>query len=161
MTMLDKFKPTKHEGQRRMPRGEIDGGPFAEVQAKTNPSLRPVHVEEYADEAKRAAQRYLDQVAQNEVLKEDADGWRHRCMVRDVQIEQLQQTNAALVAELDRHKQTLAVIRSHYDIAGKILLDGLTAITDLGGEQRRAKIDVPAMTEAIAEPEADLGPVVS
>jgi septal ring factor EnvC (AmiA/AmiB activator) len=148
MTLLEHFKPKPQNGQPRMPRG-----PQLPQSPPSAPPPRP-RVEEYADEAKRAAQRYLDQVTELEVLKEEADAWRNRCSVLEMQITELRAEQQRLVAELDEHKAAIAVISSQYAIASKIFLEGVNTIAQLGASPS-PNVNMAAMAAAIAEKPSD------
>jgi chromosome segregation ATPase len=143
MTMLEHFMPKRErEGQSRLPRAaSVEAAPVRRM---------PTH-EEYSDEAKKAAQRYLDQVAHIETLSDELEGWRNRAMIAETQIEHCRAREAELTAELDKYKQTLAVISAQYTTASKILLDGMATIDRL--EHVKAKISMPALAAAIAENE--------
>jgi chromosome segregation ATPase len=118
-------------------------------QVATAPVRRmPTH-EEYSDEAKKAAQRYLDQVAHIETLSDELEGWRNRAMIAETQIQHCRVREAELLAELDSYKQTLAVISAQYTTASKILLDGMATIDRL--EHVKAKISMPALQAAIED----------
>jgi hypothetical protein len=157
MTLIDHFKPKPpQDGQTRLSRGNNNLPRVAKLPPEPPPSLRPVHVEEFADEAKRAAQRYLDQVTELEVLKEEADAWRNRCHVFELQIEELKKDQQRLIAELDEHKATLAVIAAQYSIASRVFLDGVTTIAQLGGNVKsQARVNMPALAAAIEENPGD------
>jgi hypothetical protein len=132
------------------------------------PPMRPppTHAD-YADEAKRAAQRYIDQVNHIEHLTAEVEQWRSRAIVGDREIGRLQQREADLLAEMEDQKnrqdrdseaikQTLAVVAAQYASAAKILLDGFAAIDRLGGI--RAKISLTALERTITEAQTEATP---
>jgi hypothetical protein len=140
MSMLEHFKPKQ--------RGPLDPPP-----PPGRPVARAPSHDDYADEAKRAAQRYLDQVAHIDALAREIEQWRNRAMLAEARIEQLEKDESTLMLEIDSHKQTLAVIAAQYATASKVLLDGFAAIDQLGG--LRAKISMPALAEAIVDRHTD------
>ncbi|HEY2243425.1 MAG TPA: hypothetical protein VGH47_04275 [Xanthobacteraceae bacterium] len=108
----------------------------------------PTH-NEYADEAKRAAQRYLDVVAHNADLERELADWRNRALLAETEVDQIKLRELGLLAEVDHTRQTIAVIAAQYTTASKVLLDGFAAIDQLGGV--RAKLPPLAIPPPPAE----------
>ena len=117
--------------------------------------------EQFAEEAGRAAQRYLDQVAEIKQLIEDRDGWCNRALLAEGEIRQLQtriaelesqidNRNSQVAIERDSYKETLAIVSAQYTTASKILLDGFAVIRSV--EQKVAPMtERPAADERRAE----------
>lgn len=132
--------------------------------AAAAPTQAPAHFE-YAEEAKRAAQRYFEQVAHIEQITLERDDWRSRALAAENEVERLLKREAALVEQIDaksiaglkqadEYKTTLTLIGAQYASAAKLLLDGFS---QLGKAGLRMKVDVPGLTEAALH--ADEGPL--
>jgi hypothetical protein len=146
MTILESFKP-KHDGKPR------------ERMSRGSPMPVAQH-EQYADEAARAAQRYMEQVVQIETLVTDLDHWRNRAALAESQVEALKarerelqhQIDEALhsrASEVDRLKQSIAVISSHYAAAAKLILEGFDVIS--GNSDMQVKLVKPVLPPLIEE----------
>lgn len=156
---------SKHLPQRQLrPRGtarivdDNDGGhPAAAL-----PAQAPAHFE-YAEEAKRAAQRYFEQLGHIEQLTTERDDWRSRALAAENEVTRLLRREAALLAQIDSksdaalkqaedYKTTLTVIGAQYASAAKLLLDGFAALDKAG---LRAKIDTLGLAVALKESGGD------
>src|SRR5262245_35448947 len=62
---------------------------------------------EYAEEALRAAQRHLDQVAEIAQLTDDVEHWRRRATISDSEIEQLREHHKSVTAIHERQMEKL------------------------------------------------------
>jgi hypothetical protein len=124
----------------------------------TLPTQAPVHFE-YAEEAKRAAQRYFEQLVHIEQLTTERDDWRGRALAAENEVARLLKRETGLLAQIDsksdaavkqaeEYKTTLTVIGAQYASAAKLLLDGFAALDKAG---LRAKIDTPALAVALKE----------
>jgi hypothetical protein len=145
----------REKDQQRMPRAST-------VPQSGTPTRAPQH-EDFADEAKRAAQRYLDQVQQIDALVAEVEQWRNRAILAEGEISRLQDREAALQATIDRKadefanerdatRQAIAVLAASYTNASKIILDGFQTIERLDG--LKARINMPAIEAAIT-PQVD------
>jgi hypothetical protein len=122
------------------------------------PAQAPAHFE-YAEEAKRAAQRYFEQLGHIEQLTTERDDWRSRALAAENEVTRLLRREAALLAQIDSksdaalkqaedYKTTLTVIGAQYASAAKLLLDGFAALDKAG---LRAKIDTLGLAVALKE----------
>jgi len=143
--------------------GKDTGQRLPRAATAPSPMRAPTHTD-YADEAKRAAQRYIDLVDDNNVLRGELDQWHSRAIVAEEEIKRLKEREAELqrtierkieehAAERDQTRQTIAVLQASYTNASKILLDGFAALDRLA--EVKAKINMPAKEAAIVEPPAD------
>jgi len=109
----------------------------------------------FAEEAARAAQRYLDQVHQIEELIDDRDQWRNRALLAEGEIKRLEKREGDLIRQIDErsdqvtterdaYKRTLTEVSANYNAASKILLDGFAAIRAL--EDRINGVPAPPAT---------------
>ena len=114
--------------------------------------------EDIAEEAIRYGQRYLDQVAQIEELLKEVERWRGlatsgeaeiaRMKAREVEVgAQHDKKTAEMTHERDALKQQLTVVRTRYDAAAKILLEGIDTMN--AAEPLRVQINIPDLTAAI------------
>jgi hypothetical protein len=142
------------------------GAPPAPIRTAKSRNMLATH-EQFAQEAARAAQRYLDQVDEIESLIDDRDQWRNRALLSEGEIKRLELREGELIAKIDdkhtevererdSYKETLAIVGAQYNAASKILLDGFAAIRDL--EKRLGPIvpKAPAAAEQVTaiEPHA-------
>src|SRR5262245_38433740 len=65
---------------------------------------------EYAEEALRAAQRHLDQVAEIARLTDDVEQWRRRATTNDSEIKQLREHHKSVTASHERQIEKLNVL---------------------------------------------------
>jgi hypothetical protein len=98
-----------------------------------------VRHEQFAEEAARAAQRYLDQVDEIKRLIDERDDWTNRALLAEADVRRLEKREHDLIAKIDSknseiererdsYKETLAIVGAQYGAASKILLDGFAAI---------------------------------
>ena len=143
--------------------------------------------EQFAEEAKRVAQRYYDQVAEIERLCDDRDTWCNRALLAEGEVargekreaeqaqhyekrigeleRQIDHKHAELTRERDTYRQAFAVVGAQFTAASKILLDGFAAIQ--GAEKTLGPIPIAAepqpaplpQPEPAAEPEHHDDPV--
>lgn len=120
----------------------IHSAPAPEPQRMPAPRGRSdalVRHEQFAEEAARAAQRYLDQVDEIKRLIEERDDWTNRALLAEADVRRLEKREQDLVAQIDNknseisrerdaYKETLAIVGAQYHAASKILLDGFAAI---------------------------------
>ena len=150
MSMIDNFRSRKENNNSgaKLPRASTVPGA---------PMRTPQH-EDFADEALRAAQRYLDQVRQIEALLAEVEQWRNRAILAEGEIKRLQEREQTLQATIDRKadefaderdqtRQAIAVLAASYTNASKIILDGFSTIERLDG--LKARISMPAIEAAI------------
>jgi hypothetical protein len=132
--MMDEF----HARQAPVASSDIRPGPA--IGTRQAP---PRH--EYAEEAARAAQRFLDQENEIRDLKDDRDQWRNRALLGEGEIRRLEKREADLIRQLDErttqvnverdtYKQSMTKATALYDAASKILLDGYNAMRALEGK---------------------------
>ena len=153
MSMIDNFRSRTDKNNNR------GGGklPRAATVPAGAPMRTPQH-EDYADEALRAAQRYLDQVRQIEALLAEVEQWRNRAILAEGEIKRLQEREQTLQATIDRKadefaderdqtRQAIAVLAASYTNASKIILDGFSTIERLDG--LKARISMPTIEAAI------------
>jgi DNA repair exonuclease SbcCD ATPase subunit len=143
-----------------------DNGANKLPRASTVPAVAPARAprhEDYADEAKRAAQRYLDQVEQIDGLVGEVEQWRNRALLAEGEIKRLLERERDLQATIDRKveefaaerdqtRQTIAVLTASYTNASKIILDGFATLEKLEGVKARIdvpRIDVPQIAAAM------------
>lgn len=160
MSMIDSFKPKRYRADRDRDL-TVPADPALPAPLPVAPIARAARAHsDYAEEAKRAAQRYIDQVAQIEALGADLEVWRSRALVAEGTIDQLRAREADLLAQIekksaelsreaDSYKQTLAVISTQYATAAKILLDGFEAMNQLDALKAAPKLNMPAFAAAI------------
>jgi hypothetical protein len=163
MALWSKHRPNPLERLRPLstPSASGDNEDLPDVAA---PAQAPTHFE-YAEEAKRAAQRYFEQVIHIEQITTERDDWRGRALAAENEVARLLKREAALLAQIDaksiaglkqaeEYKTTLTLIGAQYASAAKLLLDGFAA---LGKAGLRMKADVPGLAEAALQ--ADDGPL--
>jgi hypothetical protein len=160
MTLWDKLQPQR---QLRLPRtvsvisNNDDVSPAAAL-----PTQAPVHFE-YAEEAKRAAQRHFEQVVHIEQLTTERDDWRSRALAAEHEVTRLLKRETALLAQIDaksnaaikraeEYKTTLTVIGVQYASAAKLLLAGFAALDEAGV---RVEAEIPRLAEALKRPDDD------
>ena len=156
MSMIDNFRSRKdnNSGGGKLPRAATVPGA---------PMRTPQH-EDFADEALRAAQRYLDQVRQIDRLIAEVEQWRNRAILAEGEIKRLQEREQTLQATIDRKadefaderdqtRQAIAVLAASYTNASKIILDGFQTIERLDG--LKARINMPAIEAAITPSPSD------
>lgn len=152
--------------------GKVD--PMASPEMKPGPAIgvpprSPTHID-YAEEAKRAAQRYLDQQKQIEALAAEIEAWRNRATLAEGEAELAARREVELKAEmagkqdasrreLDAYKETIAILRAQYSSAAKILLDGLQIMDQLEGT--RIKISTSVLAAALSDEPSNTGPLPS
>jgi hypothetical protein len=130
-----------------------DGTPSSEVL----PPQAPAHFE-YAEEAKHAAQRYLELVVHIEQLKTERDDWRGRALATENEVARLLKREAALLAQIDsqtsavlkrveEYETALTVISAQYGSAGKLFLNGFAMLDEAG---LRLNIDLPGLAALAA-----------
>ena len=161
MTLWSKHKPQPQQ-QLQLPRtASVVSNSRDVATAPALPACAPAHFD-YAEEAKRAAQRYFEQVVHIEQLTTERDDWRNRALIAENEVARLLKREAALLAlidtksiaaikEAEEYKTTLTVIGAQYASAAKLLLDGFAAIDRITG--LRAKIDMPGLPEALKGPD--------
>jgi hypothetical protein len=124
--------------------------PMPRIAAMPAPPPRHSH-NEYADEAKRAAQRYLDQVEEINVLKNECDEWQRRAVLAEAEIkrlelretnlmQQMDARNQQLLEERDGFKHTIAVLHAQFQMAGKVILDAFQSIDHMGGPRPKVNL---------------------
>jgi hypothetical protein len=159
LTLWNKYHPRPHRppGTASVV-GNNDDAPSAEALV----TQAPAHFE-YAEEAKRAAQRYFEQLVHIEQLTTERDDWRSRALAAENEVARLLKREAALLAQIDsksdaalkqaeEYKTTLTVIGAQYASAAKLLLDGFAALDKAG---LRAKIDTLGLAVALKESGGD------
>ena len=118
--------------------GNNDDGPSAEALVNQAPADF-----EYAEEVKRAAQRYFEQAAHIDQLTTLRNDWRSRALAAENEVARLLEREAALVALIDRksaaalqqaeqYKTILREICAQYASGGKALIDGFAALDKAG-----------------------------
>jgi hypothetical protein len=122
----------------------------------------PAHFE-YAEEAKRAAQRYFEQIALIEQVTTERDDWRSRALVAEHEVARLLKRETAVLAQIDaksnaaikraeEYKTTLTVIGVQYASAARLLLEGFAALDKAG---LRVEAEIPRLVAALQKPDDD------
>jgi hypothetical protein len=156
--------------------GSIIPGPGSDLRMVGGVPTRAVRTsaqqeKEYAEEAMRAAQRHLDQIKEIQNLGDEVEAWRNRALVAERTVDEMKERESDLMARLDAKtehhyrereqllhdialereemSQALAVIAATYTQAGKLILDGHSAIDRIAG--LRAKISLQAIEAAVSD----------
>jgi hypothetical protein len=102
--------------------------------------------DDYAEEAKRAAQRHYDQVQQIEALKQDVEEWRRKALILEDEVKRLEKREHDLTIELhtskneleherDSYKHRLVMLVAQFESAGAVILRCLDAAKAQAGPQ--------------------------
>jgi DNA repair exonuclease SbcCD ATPase subunit len=130
---------TPRRDQAPMPKvTNLPGAPAP--QARPNRSTEQV----YAEEALRAAQRHIDQVAEIERLGQELEEWRRRAMMAEGEIKRLEKRESdlqdtlerretQLIDERDSYRMRLNNMISQFHTAGAIILKCLDAAQGQSG----------------------------
>jgi hypothetical protein len=162
MTLWSRHQPQPRRQLRLPETAGVVGNNDDALSAAPLPTQAPAHYE-YAEEAKRAAQRYFEQLVHIEQLTTERDDWRNRALAAENEVARLLKREASLLAQIDsksnaalkqaeEYKTTLTVIGTQYASAAKLLLDGFAALDKAG---LRAKIDMPGLAVALKESGGD------
>jgi hypothetical protein len=123
---------------------------------------------DYAEEALRSSQRFVDQQRTIEALTHERDDWRNRALLAEGEGERLAKRESDLMAQLDRKttehlaergeiEKAIAVMNAQFTTASTILLEGMTTIRELAGAKDN-KINVPSLEAVLDSAPADPAP---
>lgn len=121
----------------------------------TSHNMAPL-VEEYSQEAARAAQRFFDMTTELTRLQHEMEEWRGRATmaeeeckrseVREQRLgEKLERTSERLTAERDRYRDRLTALKAEFAVAGNVILGCMKTAEDL--MQPRADLERLASVE--------------